>query len=386
MRKWLALAVLTLLAGGCSSQHRASAPSPTTEAASATEPGPTPPQWPGITLKSVAAGFSQPTYVTGAGDGSGRIFVVEQPGRIRIIKNGVVLPVPFLDITSLVQLGSEQGLLSVAFSPGFATKGTFSIDYTSKAGNGRTVIARYHVSATNPDVADPSSAETILTIDQPYPNHNGGQLQFGPDGLLYIGMGDGGSAGDPQHNGQNPNSLLASILRLDVEHGAGPHQPQIWAKGLRNPWRFSFDAANGDLYIADVGQDTYEEVDYVPAGSPPGLNFGWNVMEGLYCYSPPNCNPSGFVLPVAQYDHSQGCSITGGYVYRGKRYSALSGIYFYSDYCSGTLWGMRRVNGAWSKAVLKETGFAVSSFGVDDDGNLYILDYHGGVYEVASAP
>ncbi len=386
MRKWLALLVVTLLAGSCSSRQPPTVASPTAQGANGTESATAPPRWPAITLNKVATGFTQPAYLAGAGDGSGRIFVVEQPGRIRILKSGSILPSPFLDITSLVQLDSEQGLLSVAFSPGFARNGTFYIDYTSKAGNGRTVIARYHVLSTNPDLADASIAETILTIDQPYPNHNGGQLQFGPDGLLYIGMGDGGSAGDPQHNGQNPTALLASILRIDVEHGAGPYQPQIWAKGLRNPWRFSFDAANGDLYIADVGQDSYEEVDYVPAGTGPGLNFGWNVMEGLHCYGAATCSASGFTLPVAEYDHGQGCSVSGGYVYRAKRYPALTGIYFYGDFCSGKLWGMRRVNGAWSTSVLKETDFSVSGFGIDDDGNLYLLDYHGGIYEVAATP
>ncbi len=384
-RSLVFFAVLTLGAGACS-PHPASAPSASTAGVSPTEPAGAASLWPGITLNKVATGFTQPTYATGAGDGSGRIFVVEQPGRIRIIKNGAVRAVPFLDITSLVQVGSEQGLLSLAFSPGFATKGTFYVDYTSKTGNGRTVIARYHVSATNPDLADPVSAETLLTIDQPYPNHNGGQLQFGPDGLLYIGMGDGGSEGDPQRNGQNPTSLLAAMLRMDVERGSGPYQPQIWAKGLRNPWRFSFDPANGDLYIADVGQDMYEEVDYVPAGTPPGLNFGWNVMEGLHCYKAASCTTSGFTLPVGEYDHSQGCSITGGYVYRGGRYPALAGIYFYADYCSGKLWGMRRVNGNWTASLLKETGLTVSSFGVDDDRNLYVVDYRGAVFEVTAAP
>ncbi len=344
-----------------------------------------------LNLIPIASGFTKPLFVTHAGDGSGRLFVVEQPGRIFIVKDGTVNPNPFLDIETLVgSEGFEQGLLSVAFHPDYSNNGFFFVDYTNKQGD--TVITRYQVSG-NPDIADPNSAKVLLIISQPYVNHNGGQLVFGPDGYLYVGMGDGGSAGDPHNNGQSLNTLLGKILRLDVNQGdpygvpdSNPFvnqadaRPEIWSYGWRNPWRFSFDKATGDMYIADVGQDEYEEVDVELAGTPGGQNYGWRLMEGLHCFNPSDCNPGSLnvVLPVTEYDHSQGCSVTGGYVYRGSRFPALTGIYFYGDFCSGKVWGLRRAaDGSWSNTKLLESGLSITSFGQDAAGEVYLVDQGG---------
>lgn len=345
-----------------------------------------------LKLIPVASGFTKPLFLTHAGDGSGRLFVVEQAGRILLIKGGQVNPVPFLDIVSLVGSdANEQGLLSVAFHPNYTQNGFFFVDYTNKQGD--TVIARYHVS-DNPDTADPNSAKILLTIDQPYANHNGGQLVFGPDGYLYIGMGDGGAAGDPHNNGQTLNVLLGKILRIDVDKGDpygippdnpfaanGQGSPEIWSYGWRNPWRISFDRATKDMYIADVGQNQYEEVDVELAGTSGGRNYGWRLMEGAHCFDPSSCDPAsqGLVLPIAEYDHSQGCSITGGYVYRGSQFPALNGVYFYGDYCSGIIWALRReANGNWSKAQLMSSGQIISSFGQDEKGEVYLVQHSSG--------
>ena len=363
---------------------------------SASSPAPVsvPAGWPQISLSQVAGGFVQPVHVAHAGDGSGRIFVVEQAGRIRILDNGVVLPSPFLDISTKLVCCGEQGLLSVAFPPGFAAKGYFYVNYT-RAPDGATVVARYRFSAGDANVADPVSEEVILTIPQPFANHNGGQLAFGPDGYLYIGMGDGGSGGDPLNNGQSPGTLLGKILRIDVESGTAPYvvpldnpfvgvagyRPEIWALGLRNPWRFSFDRLTGDLYIGDVGQGAVEEVDVQPSGIPGGRNYGWNIMEGGGCYNSATCNAAGLTLPIATYDHSQGCSITGGVVYRGAALPALQGIYFYGDYCSGRIWGLRMRGAAWETAVLPVPGdpsMNITTFGEDEAGNVYVVNYANG--------
>jgi len=320
--------------------------------------------------------------------------VVEQAGRIRILDNGVVLPSPFLDISAKLVCCGEQGFLSVAFPPGFASKKHFYVNYT-RTPDGATVVARYRVSAVNANVADPASEEVILTIPQPFSNHNGGQLAFGPDNNLYIGMGDGGSGGDPLNNGQSPGTLLGKILRIDVESGAVPYgipptnpflgiagyREEIWALGVRNPWRFSFDRLTGDLYIGDVGQGAVEEVDVQPAGSPGGRNYGWNIMEGGGCYNSATCNAAGLTLPVATYDHSQGCSVTGGVVYRGAALPALQGIYFYGDYCSGRIWGLRMRDAAWETAVLSVPGapsMNITTFGEDEAGNVYVVNYANG--------
>jgi glucose/arabinose dehydrogenase len=320
------------------------------------------------------------------------LFVVEQAGRILIIKDAVNNPTPFLDIVSLVgSNANEQGLLSVAFHPNYRNNGYFFVNYTNKQGD--TIIARYTV-ADNPDIADPNSAKILLTIDQPYANHNGGQVVFGPDGYLYIGMGDGGAANDPHNNGQNLGVLLGKILRIDVDsadpYGVPPDipfignreaRPEIWSYGWRNPWRFSFDRATNDMYVADVGQNQYEEVHVELAGTPGGQNYGWRLMEGFHCFEPADCDPTGqgLVLPIAEYDHTQGCSITGGYVYRGQQYPTLNGVYFYADYCSGIIWGLRReADGAWSQAQLLASDQAISSFGEDEAGEVYLAQHRTG--------
>jgi glucose/arabinose dehydrogenase len=351
--------------------------------------------WPRISLVLRAGGFNQPVQATHAGDGSGTLYVVEQGGRIQTLKNGTLGAVPFLDISPRVTAGGEQGLLGLAFPPGYATKGHFYVNYT-RAGDGATIVARYRVTG-DPGVADSSSEEVLLVINQPFANHNGGQIAFGPDGYLYIGTGDGGSGGDPLGNAQNPATLLGKILRIDVESGpvsyaVPPDNPfsgregfrgEIWALGLRNPWRFSFDRGTGDLYIGDVGQNTFEEVDFQPASGAGGENYGWNVMEGNHCFGGAACVTTGFVPPVAEYDHSQGCSITGGTVYRGGSYPGMEGIYFYGDFCSGRVWGLARDGSAWENSLLLTVPFSVSGFGEDEAGNLYATDYSGGaVYEI----
>jgi glucose/arabinose dehydrogenase len=362
-----------------------------------------PPFPPAIGLESVFSGFEAPVYLAHAGeqgDGASRLFVVEKAGRIRLIKAGTVQPQPFLDISERVgSQGSEQGLLSVAFPPDYAGSGDLYVDYTDQQGN--TVVARYQLLAGNPDQADPNSEQKILQIEQPAANHNGGQLQFGPDGYLYVGMGDGGAAGDPWGNAQKPGALLGKLLRINVTDattytvpasnpllGQSGARPEIWALGLRNPWRFSFDQGTGDLYIADVGQNTYEEIDFQPANSPGGQNYGWNIMEGEHCFQPQTgCDTGGLVLPVTEYDHGQGCSVTGGYVYRGTRYPELSGTYFFGDYCSGNIWGLRHSEtGEWQMALLLTTNLNISSFGVDSAGEIYVVGYREGtIYRLISS-
>lgn len=347
-----------------------------------------------ISLNRVLSGFIQPTHITHAGDGTGRLFVVEQNGRIRVIRNGLLLDVPFLDIVSRVSCCGERGLLSVAFPPGFETKSYFYVNYTDLSGN--TVLARYHLSA-NPDVADSASEEILLTVPQPFANHNGGQILFGPDNFLYIGMGDGGSAADPLNNGQNLSSLLGKMLRIDVESGLVPYgvpasnpfvssptiRSEIWSLGLRNPWRFAFDSLTGDLYIADVGQNAFEEVNFQPALSQGGENYGWRIMEGAHCFNPNPCDQTGLVLPVAEYDHSQGCSITGGLVYRGNRFPRMQGNYFFGDFCSGRIWALRRSGTAWQSNLLFDTKLSISTFGADKAGELYVADYvTGDIYSI----
>jgi glucose/arabinose dehydrogenase len=365
-----------------------------TLAVTAPPPGPLPQ----ISLAAVTGGFVSPVHVTHAGDGSGRIFVVEQAGRIRILENAAVLPTPFLDLASITPprlvAGGEQGLLSVAFPPGFTAKGYFYVNYT-RAPDGATVVARYRVTAGNANVADPASEEVILTVPQPFANHNGGQLAFGPDGFLYIGMGDGGSGGDPLNNGQSPGTLLGKLLRIDVESGTAPYVvppdnpfvgvagflPEVWALGLRNPWRFSFDRGTGDLYIGDVGQGSFEEIDFQAAGDLEGRNYGWNVMEGESCYPPGTvgCNRTGLALPVFVYAHALGCSVTGGHVYRGSAFPSLQGVYLFGDLCSTRIWGIRRNGGAWDNAVLADnTTLTITTFGEDESGNVYVVDYANG--------
>jgi glucose/arabinose dehydrogenase len=353
-----------------------------------------------IDLKQAATGFLLPTVITNAGDGSGRMFIVQKKGLISILKNGQKAGQPFLDITSLVNSdANERGLLGLAFHPKYKNNGQFYVYYTAE--DGRIVVAGYKVSS-NPDVADPNSGKTLLTVPHPRSNHNGGQLAFGPDGFLYMGLGDGGGGGDPDRNGQNPNTLLAKILRIDVDKGdpygipdSNPFadrkagRPEVWTMGMRNPWRFSFDRATGDLYIGDVGQDMYEEIDVQKAGSPGALNYGWNIMEALHCYpdASQQCNTTGFVLPVAEYSHSLGCSVTGGYVYRGKQYPRLVGTYFYGDYCSGRLWGLQpTADGKWNSAELLKSSAQISTFGEDEAGEVYAADLTTGtIFQLVDA-
>jgi glucose/arabinose dehydrogenase len=341
----------------------------------------------------VVDGLERPTTLAVPGDGSGRLFVTEQPGRIRVIAGETLRDEPFLDIVARVgSRGNEQGLLGLAFAPDFAASGQFYVNYTDRQGD--TVIARYHADGER---ADPNSEEVLLHVDQPYANHNGGQLAFGPDGYLYIGLGDGGSGGDPQGHGQGLDTLLGKILRIDVSGGgdyrAPPDnpfvndsraRPEIWAYGLRNPWRFSFDRATNDLYIADVGQDTWEEIDVAPAGSRGGENYGWNYREGAHPFE--GRPPAGLTLidPITEYNHNEGgCSVTGGYVYRGAQLPSLRGVYFYGDYCLGYVWGLwRDAAGQWRNQRLFETGFNISSFGEDENGELFLLDLNGAMYQL----
>ncbi len=345
----------------------------------------------------ISGGLTKPVFLTHAGDG--RLFIVEQPGQIKIWADGVLLPQPFLDVSGRVSTNAnERGLFSIAFHPDYGENGRFFINYTNRDGN--TVISRWQVDPDNPDRANPDSEAILLTIRQPYGNHNGGGMAFGPDGYLYIGMGDGGSADDPEGNGQNPATLLGTMLRIDVDHeGNGalysipPDNPfvndnaarnEIWATGLRNPWRFSFDRLSGDLYIADVGQNLWEEAHVQPAGSPGGENYGWNILEGTHCFLTDNCDPTGLEQPIFEYDHSLGCSITGGYVYRGQKYLALYGNYFAADFCTGVIWRLfPKADGSWDTAVLLQSGLNISSFGEDVNGELYLLDHTGGaVYQI----
>jgi glucose/arabinose dehydrogenase len=354
----------------------------------------------GARLEPVASGLSSPLYLTAPPNDLSRLFVVEQTGAIRIIKDGALLPTPFLDLTAQVLAGGEQGLLGLAFYPDYATTGRFVVHYNDLAGDTRLSV--FQVS-TDPDVADAASEQVILSADQPYSNHNGGQVLFGPDGFLYLGLGDGGAANDPEGRGQNLSELLGSVLRVDVRAGipyAIPPDnpfigqagalPEIWSYGLRNPWRFSFDRATGDLYIADVGQERIEEVDVAPAGSGNGrgANYGWNIMEGSRCLRGDDCNQTGLTLPTFEYDHHEGCTIIGGYVYRGSAIPALQGLYFFGDFCQGWVRSFRYAAGEaieltdWSAL---RPGGAITSFGEDAAGELYVLGPNG-VFKVVPDP
>ena len=350
-----------------------------------------------LALEQIVIGLQSPVFLTHAGDGSGRLFVVERPGTIRVLADGLLLPAPFLDIRDRVgSQGLEQGLLGLAFHPDYQANGRFFVYYTGL--QGQTVLSRFQVTG-DPNRADATGETVLLTVDQPARNHNGGMIAFGPDRFLYVGLGDGGAADDRYGNGQNLGTLLGALLRLEVDAGtpygvpaSNPFlntpgaRPELWAYGLRNPWRFSFDRASGDLYIADVGQNQYEEVNVQPASSPGGENYGWPVMEGWHCFSSGDCDAGGLQLPAVEYDHSQGCSITGGYVYRGVAYPSLTGAYFYGDYCFGRIWALSRdADGAWASHLMLETGLNISSFGEDEAGEMYVLDLNGGVYRLIDA-
>jgi glucose/arabinose dehydrogenase len=385
--------------------------------------------WPGVGTNLVAGGFQSPLHVTHAGDGSGRLFVVEQRGTIQILQAGVLRDEPFLDISGQVRSpesggGGEEGLLSVVFPPGFGSgKDHFYVYYTRTDGDNQ--VSRFRI-GEGPNQADPDSEEEILRIPHPgAANHNGGQLAFGPDGYLYIGTGDGGV--DSRADAQKLDSLLGKVLRIDVEAGfvpgpAGDHilyfplvfsdgsaapddraywippsnpyagnasyREEIWAAGLRNPWRFAFDRQTGDLFIGDVGQTSREEVNHQPASSSGGENYGWPIYEGDHCFQSTSCDDSGLTRPVAVYStHVQGsCAVTGGYVYHGQDFPALQGIYFFGDYCNGTIWGLQQVSGSWENEALGSTGLWISSFGEDEEGELYLLDHSGGgLYQLVEA-
>jgi glucose/arabinose dehydrogenase len=337
-----------------------------------------------VKLTPFASGFRQPLDVVSANDGSDRLFVVEKGGTIRVMHGNQLAEQPFLDLRAVVGArGSEQGLLGLAFHPQYAANGQFFVDYTDA--NGDTVVARYQVS-TDPDVADAGTGTAIMSQDQPFPNHNGGNLIFGPDGYLWIGLGDGGSGGDPFGNAQNGGTWLGKMLRLDVDTPGA--SPEIWAMGLRNPWRYSFDRLTGDLWIGDVGQGEWEEIDYVPAPLASGPNFGWNVAEGNHCYNSRTCDLSPFAAPVAEYQHGSGdCAVIGGFVYRGSALPALQGVYLYADECTGRLWTLSPdANGTWSSAEQPRTGIAISSFGEDGQGEIYATGLSDGtLYRVELA-
>ncbi len=410
------LALLALLVAGCGTSatptagpSRAPVATPQPVATSISTPAPTPTATPSGTpiptfdaarvqlqLERVVAGLDAPLAIANAGDGGGRLFVVEQAGRIRVIRDGRLETTPFLDIRDRIEAGGERGLLGLAFHPGFPGDPRLFVDYTDRDGN--TVVSSFAVPSATPDRADPESERVLLRIEQPYPNHNGGALAFGPDGDLYIATGDGGSAGDPHGNGQDLDTLLGKLLRIRVgpADGSGPPylippdapfavdaraRPEIRAYGLRNPWRFSFDRLTGDLWIGDVGQGDWEEVDRLSASAPPGVapNFGWNVMEGDHCFGATSCREAGLVRPVAEYGHDQGCSIVGGFVARDPAQPLLYGGYLFADYCSGRIWAL---DAAWPEpgepVLLLDSGHVISSFGEDEAGSLYLTDLASG--------
>ena len=371
-----------------------SAPSSTAHGTPASTVAGAPPQ---LSVQPFASGFSNLTFVTNAGDGSGALYAVEQVGRIDLVTSGSTQGgQTFLDLTDRISSGGERGLLGLAFDPKFASNGRFFVDYTNLQGN--TVVSQFTRGADG--TVDPKAETILLTVDQPFANHNGGMLAFGADGDLYVGLGDGGSEGDPNGNGQNLDTLLAKILRIDVSSGSaysipadnpfasgqaagGPAKPEIWDYGVRNPWRFSFDRQTGALFIGDVGQDAYEEVDVEQPGSGRH-DYGWSVMEGLHCYGATTCNQTGFTSPVAEYPHSLGCAVTGGYVYRGSVYPSLVGSYVFGDYCSGRLFAFNADDALAGRPVtavqVGQVPFSISSFGEDEAGELYVVGLSGAIY------
>ena len=406
---WVAVAMAALLVAGCSSPTGSAEPSPSSPGSAspssvAASPSPSlTPSYPpleGVRIEAVASGVAAPTGITNAGDGSGRLFVYEQAGRIRIVDaDGTLRDADFVDLSDRLLAGGERGLLGLAFHPDFATNGRLFVHY-SRAGDGATIISEL-TAAPDHETANAASERILLTREQPFANHNGGQIAFGPDGYLYIGLGDGGSQGDPSGNGQSLRTLLAKILRIDVDAAPAANRqyaipddnpyasggvapgaglPEIWAYGLRNPWRFSFDRITGDLYIGDVGGGAREEVDRQPAYSPGGENYGWDIFEGTRCSS--GCDSINAVAPVAEYEHDDGCSVTGGYVYRGTRQPAMGGTYLFGDYCSGTIWTLPASDSVIPRR-LGDTDLRISSFGEGEDGEIYLVDLAGaGVFRV----
>jgi glucose/arabinose dehydrogenase len=394
---------------GTAAPARTAAPIATTAAPATTAPASAPPSvapsaTPGIAFNpnglkvefdEVAAGLDQPLAVANAGDGTGRLFIAEQGGRIRIVRDGTLLDKPFLDIADRITSGGERGLLGVAFHPNFPTDPRVFVDYTDD--NGDTRVSSFTVDPASPDRVDAKTERRLVFVKQPYANHNGGAVVFGPDGYLYIAMGDGGSGGDPQGNGQSLKTLLGKILRIDVDHttgdrgyaippdnpfadGADESQPEIWLTGLRNPWRMSFDRATGDLWIGDVGQGAWEEIDVQRAGVPGGTNFGWNRMEGSHCYRPTTgCTDPSLTLPVTDYGHKEGCTVIGGNVDRGTDQPALGGGYLFADYCSGRVWAIDPSSNAFREPTqVATTDHNFAALGEDERGELYAVDISGG--------
>jgi glucose/arabinose dehydrogenase len=382
------------------------APSPPSSAGSATPSAaaslpPFDPTSITLALEPVAELPGRPIGLANAGDASGRLFVVEQGGTIRILRGGAVVAEPFLDLSASISAGGERGLLGLAFHPDHPSDPRFFVNYTDRAGD--TVVSSFAVRPDEPDRADPASEMVVLRIDQPYGNHNGGALAFDPDGYLLVATGDGGSAGDPHDNGQRLDTLLGKILRLDIDEatdgrkygipaenpfvGRGNARPEIWLYGLRNPWRIAIDRATGDLWMGDVGQGSYEEIDVHRAGSAGGANYGWARMEGFHCYpSGDGCERPELRLPVAEYGHDQGCSVTGGTVYRGAAFPALVGGYVFSDYCSGRLWVVDAARDERQEPrLVAESGRSIASFGEDEAGELYVADAGGAVLRVIVA-
>jgi len=393
--------------GATGETPKATAPSGATPAlpAAAATPGatPAPTSW---DPNRVDVGFStlttvpgRPLAISNAGDGSGRLFVAEQGGRVYIVRSGGVIATPFLDISDQISGGGEQGLLGIAFHPNFATDRRVFVDYTNTSGD--TVVSSFQVDPRTPDLVVPGSEVVVLTVAQPFSNHNGGAIQFGPDGYLYIALGDGGSGGDPQNNGQRLDTLLGKILRIDIDHPSGGKaywipmsnpfvgtpgaRGEIWLFGLRNPFRFSFDHKTGDLWIGDVGQDAWEEVDVARAGVG-GLNFGWRVMEGAHCYAPSTgCSTTGLVLPVVEYAQTFGCAVIGGNVYRGTAQPALRGGYVFTDTCTGSTWAVDAA-GSGTQALVKvaDGPGGIAGYGEDEAGELYAADLDGNIYRVTA--
>jgi glucose/arabinose dehydrogenase len=352
-----------------------------------------------VTFVPVTGGLDGPNGIANAGDGSGRLFVVEQTGRIRIVRDGTLEDAPFLDLSDRISCCGERGLLGLAFHPDFPADPRVFVDFTDGAGN--TVVASVEVAAPDADVVDRSTLRELLTVEQPFGNHNGGHVAFGPDGFLYVGLGDGGSGGDPRGNGQRLDTLLGTILRLDVDGGIEPYsiprdnpfldtpdaRREIAHAGLRNPWRFAFDPETGDLWIGDVGQGRFEEIDVARSGTL-GLNFGWNRMEATHCFPfGEGCSPAGLTLPVAEYSHDDGCSVAGGTVYRGTRQPALAGLYVFADYCSGTTWAIDpAVDGLRAPTVVGTLDGNPTAFGVDESGELFVADRGGRILRVVGGP